>query len=362
MTTGVSSKLPRVSTIVLQNDLRPTEILAALEDLAAPDTVELRLAVAYTTQNGCDELIPRLRDRIGVDAWGALRKSLLTSFDFGLTEPNALRDARDNHDFSIRRSSITGPSFHPKLYAFTGPRGVSVMVGSANLTRAAMTENTEMAAVVTFIGDAGAEFERQWQALISASVPITDNDLDVYAEQRKGIMRPPIPPDPTPKPQPVPPTGNLRAFPDEVAAERLDPAQFSSFWVEAGSMSSSGSHAQLELPRYASRFFGYLFSAYDKEHHVLGEPELESGGQIWGNRKLTWHGNNRMERLNLPTAHQGGFAYPGTAILLTRSGSRFRLRVAPWNSDVANAWRSASAKTDNVYRLGVHTTRLCGLF
>jgi HKD family nuclease len=350
------------ATIVLQNDLRPAEMLAALEDLALPNTTELRLAVAYTTRTGCTQLIPRLRDRIGIDGWSALPKSLLTSFDFGLTEPDALRHLRDDHGFSIRRSSIKGPSFHPKLYAFTTPSGVSLMVGSANLTRAAMTENSEMAAVTALVGDAHAEFERQWHALLGASVPITDQDLDDYAEQRKRLKRPPLPLDPTLKPQPVPASGELLVFPDEVMAGRLDPAQFSSFWIEAGSMSSSASHAQLEMPRYAHRFFGYSFSAYDGDHHVIGEPELESGGRIWNNRKLTWHGNNAMERLNLPTSHQGGFTYPGTAILLTWRETRFRLGVAPWDSDVARAWRSASAKTDNVYRLGARTTRRCGLF
>jgi HKD family nuclease len=349
------------ATTVLQNDLRPAEILAALEDLAVPDTAGLRLAVAYVTKTGCDELIPRLEDRIGTSMWSAIPKAVVTSFDFGLTEPEALRQLRDDHGFSIRQAVIRGPSFHPKLYAFTTASGLQVMAGSANLTRAAMTENSEMAVVTSLADETLTAFEQQWDELINASVPITDAALAEYAQQRKTIKRPVFPPDPNPKPRPIPSAGDLPLFPDEVASGRLDPTQFSSFWVEAGSMSSSASHAQLEMPRFANRFFGYSFSEYDSDHHLIGEPVLTAAGQVWDDRRLTWHGHNAMERLNLPTAHQGGFSYPETAILLTRSAGQFRLRVAAWDSDVAKAWRSASAQLGKVFRVG-RTSRLCGLF
>jgi HKD family nuclease len=349
------------SIVVLQNDLHPATIVAALEDLARPDTSSLRLAVAYTTKPGCDELIPRLEDRIGAAAWSALPKTLVTSFDFGLTEPAALRHLRDKHGFVIRRAVIKGPSFHPKLFAFTSPDSLAILVGSANLTRAAMTENSEMGVVTCLEVDDRSDFERQWSELVAASVPVTEPQLNKYERQRKTIKRPALRLDPAPKPRPTPAPAAIPAFPDEVASGRLNPKEFSSFWIEAGSMSSSGSHAQLEMPRYANRFFGYTFSSYNSEHHLIGQPELTAAGRVWNDRKLTWHGHNAMERLNLPTAHHGGFVYPSTAVLLTRSGNQFRLRVASWEGNVAKAWRSASAQQGKVFRIG-RTSRLCGLF
>lgn len=127
-------------------------------------------------------------------------------------------------------------------------------------------------------------------------------------------------------------------------------------------MSSSGSHAQLELPRGAGRFFGFDFDDYDNAHHLIGVPPLFSGGKTWSDRQLTWHGNNRMERMNLPTIELGGFAYGNTVILFKRQAQGFQLIVAPWDSAAADAWRAASRKTGHVYKLGRRTRRICGVF
>jgi hypothetical protein len=88
---------------------------------------------------------------------------------------------------------------------------------------------------------------------------------------------------------------------------------------------------------------------------------LRAGAKLWSDRLLTWHGNNRMERLNLPTRSQGGFDYGNSAIMFRRlpDGS-FELVVAPWDSDLARAWREASAERQLLFRLG-STSRMVGL-
>src|SRR5690242_1194772 len=100
---------------VLQHPGQPTAVLAALENLAEESTEGVRFAVAYTTVGGCRYLIPRLENRIG-SAWAALPKTLITCFDFGLTEPDALRYLRDDHGFELRAIDTPGSSYHPKLY------------------------------------------------------------------------------------------------------------------------------------------------------------------------------------------------------------------------------------------------------
>jgi hypothetical protein len=154
----------------------------------------------------------------------------------------------------------------------------------------------------------------------------------------------------------------LASFPDAVTGGAVDATAFDALWIEAGSMSSSGSHSQLELPRGANRFFGFSFNSYDHDHHTIGHPDLVSGGHSWTDRPLTWHGNNRMERLNLPTPAQGGFVYEGTAILFKRVTTGFQVSVAPWDSDVAASWRAASRAKGQEYRLGQSSPRTCGLF
>ena len=47
-------------------------------------------------------------------------------------------------------------------------------------------------------------------------------------------------------------------------------------WIQAGSMTSGGSHNQLELPRGANVFFGFNYNTYDPQHVTIGEPVLTS--------------------------------------------------------------------------------------
>ena len=95
---------------------------------------------------------------------------------------------------------------------------------------------------------------------------------------------------------------------------------------------------------------------------TIGKPVLRSGPRVWDDRILKWHGHNRMERLNLPTQLQGGFEYLHSAVLFRRlrDGS-FELVVAPWDSDMARAWRKASAEKGLLFRLGKTSNRLVGL-
>ena len=125
-------------------------------------------------------------------------------------------------------------------------------------------------------------------------------------------------------------------------------------------MSSGGSGNQLELPRGANRFFGFDFDDYGDSHEVIGYPAITAAGRRWDDRPLTWHGNNKMERINLPTRAKGGFLYANAAILFRRHVRGFELVVAPWNHGRAIAWRQASANSARVYRLGGLSSRVCG--
>lgn len=92
-------------------------------------------------------------------------------------------------------------------------------------------------------------------------------------------------------------------------------------------------------------------------------PRVTVSITLGDHESLTWHGNNRMERMNLPTATQGGFDYADTAVMFRRlvDGS-FELIVTPWDSDLARSWRQASALRQTLFRLGTVTTnRIVGL-
>jgi hypothetical protein len=133
-------------------------------------------------------------------------------------------------------------------------------------------------------------------------------------------------------------------------------------WVQVTNL-QGGSRNQLELPRGAHRFF--FDRAFDDYEYLraerIGTIMLKSGRFEWSDRPLTWHGNNRMERINLPTLARGGFDYADKLILFRRLPSGlFELLAQPAGSELATAWKNAAAENEHLYRLGANTQRLAG--
>ena len=118
----------------------------------------------------------------------------------------------------------------------------------------------------------------------------------------------------------------------------------------------------LAAPASRPPLFGLVFNDYDfPDKKTIGVPTLRAGARTWTDRLVTWHGNNKMERINLPTRSQGGFVYKNSAILFLRlEDGSFELVVAPWDSDLARSWREASAQKNLLFRSG-GTSRLVGL-
>lgn len=354
--------------LVFQDPSRPNVMLDGISSLATPETERFRALVAYTTLGGCRRLLEELEERVG-ESWNEIPRALITSFDFGITEPEAL-EYLEEAGFEVRIANLgeggrltiipAASAYHPKTYIFDRLDTVAAAVGSPNLTRRALTVNVEMAYLIAELPDREA-VEDQWNMAVEASAPLTAELLADYRARRPGALRQPRPPREAVPPPTSPRPGTLQTFAQAVGDDEIDPQEFAAFWVEAGSMSSSGSHAQLELPRRGNVFFGYSFDDYDNDHHTLGHPELFVRGNWFTDRPLTWHGNNRMERINLPTFAQSGLRYPGTAILFRRLEDGFALEVRPWDSPEAHAWRDESEAAGHVFRLGQNSTRICGL-
>ncbi len=341
--------------LVWQDSRNPTQILIAISSLASPAVEHLRIAVAYATLGGCAALLPRLQDRIGAARYRHIAKAIVVSFDFCITDPRAL-DYLVGDGFEVRVSNHRRGCFHPKLYVLGRNDGNGLFVGSANLTQGAVTINSEAGWHQQNADDAGA-----WGLAYEHSDELTDARLVAYRALRR--RHPPTTRDIIVRPLPLPQGRTLPAFDQALQDGQIDFQQYSNFWVEAGSMSSGGSHNQLELPRGANQFFGFAFRDYSDRHAVIGHPVLVSRGRRWDDKPLTWHGHNRMERINLPTVAQGGFAYPQTGILFKRVLEGFELHVVPWDDPVAVAWRNASVQSAALHRVGGGATpRICGLF
>lgn len=359
--------------LITQSDGAPSAISLALRRCATPSVTRIRIAVAYTTGPGYDLLKLILRQAIGPDAWDAADKDLITSFDFYITEPRALRSAQAD-GFTVARGLARGNrAFHPKLYSLEGPFGARMIVGSANLTEPALTDNVEMACLRRVRAGSSElqDLRRAWKQLQDSAVPLSSADIAKYDTDRSRNA-------PRSRPSPRKPrkhgakratmpqsAAGLPTFPVEVEEKRLDPAIFKRLWVEAGAMSSSESHNQLELPRYANHFFGFSFVRHAAvvRRHVIGHITLDLRGQRHHSCDVQWRGApkmNKMERLYLPTVNKGGVPYRDMAILFERRRGAFLLTIAPWGGALAASWRRASSSSGHLYKLGHGSTRQCG--
>jgi HKD family nuclease len=357
-------------TVVFQDLARANRILDALTDLAAPSVSGIRIAVAYTTIRGAQDLVGRTGARITL--WNSIPKTLITTFDYGLTEPEALSYLQASHGFAIRVAN-TGPeetailrppeSFHPKLYIFDEATHLGSLIGSPNLTQRALRTNTEIAEITNPVSEPEA-IEEAWKALLGTSELLTDKLLNDYREKRKTVPKPFDPEAPVPPPAPA--SSSLPRSVDEAVDQGLiTPDRVANFWVEAGSMSSGGSYNQLELPRGAHQLFGFPRISYGGTGPAtpLGNvPLIISGREPFTDRRLSWHSHNQMERLNLPTSAMGGPSYPNTVVLFRRSAAGFEMEVAPVASTLANIWRRASRANNRMFLLGAAGSRNWGVF
>jgi HKD family nuclease len=355
-------------SIVVQDASHPGEILSRLTSFATSDVTRLRIAVAYVTAAGCDLLYSRLRDRLGTGAWSQIPKTVITSLDFGLTEPAALKLLFEVPNSSVRiarTDALSSPTlrptkaFHAKTYVFDRSANRAILVGSANLTEAALTTNTEVAYALDLAPDAPS-VDSAWQVLQQGSDPLQTPTVDAYSAKRSALGSS-IPPEPPTAQLSLPTVAQLPTLWDEIVAGTFNPRAYRCFVVEAGSMSSGGSGNQLELPRGGNRFFDFVFADYGSGQTPIGYPPLVAPGYEWRDRLLAWHGNNRMERLNLPTQTQGGFDYRQTAVLFRRTSRGFALEVAPWDSALAQSWFQAAVAGGRVFRSG-RSDRICGFF
>lgn len=352
--------------MIYQSLTTPGTVLQALIDATGTDTVEYRAAVAYVTGDGARRLTEGLAEKLG-PAWTGVQKVIVTCFDFGSTDLAALDLLRNEHNFEVRIANlqpggavalIGQSSFHPKVYlAYGSGDDVTAVIGSANLGRRALTVNTE---VVTTTTISRSDADAMWSKFVDSSVVLTDELAAAYTASRPVKLTAPRRVEP-PVPTPVEPTA-LPVFRDVVVSGSVVPADYEALWVEIGEP-SGGSGNQLELPRRAQRFFGYNFDEYDDEHHVIGEPVLRRPPDASWSRPLTWHGHNKMERINLPTLAQGGVEYAHRVVLFRRlADSSFELAVADLDSSSAIDWRDESSALGTIYRFGPGSPRRCGLF
>lgn len=353
---------------IVQNQSRPGTMLNALLDTMRGGVVSIRICCAYVSMSGSRMLFDGI-ERSAADGNPAnVKKTIVASLDFGLTDPDALRFWREMDNSRVLVAGApyledgrltTHAAFHPKLYILGRDDGtVGSLVGSANLTSRGLTVNAE-AGWLEEEHAAPESVNDLWNTAIAPAVELTPEILDCYS-----ALRQPAPGghgaeemEQVPPP-PVAPVDDLQLMADA----NIDLNTCNQMWVQAHGL-SGGARTQLELPRGSHRFFGPAYEGYHHEGVVhIAEPSLVSGKRRWQDRPVTWHGDNRMERINLPSTASGGYAYENSLILFRRvEPNAFELRVYRWDSDAARSIVEASRLAGLVFRVGENSPRLAGM-
>ncbi|MFT4163829.1 MAG: DEAD/DEAH box helicase [Microlunatus sp.] len=148
---------------------------ALIEELDRCDS--FTFSVAFVSAAAIAQLKQHL-----IDFDGAGR--LITSDFLGFNQPQAfaeLLNLQRQLGFDVRRHTAKG--FHPKGYVFEGGHGVTAVIGSSNLTSAALADNHEWNLKVSAAtgSDLAGQFEDLLHEQILDSEPLTQEWIDAYA-------------------------------------------------------------------------------------------------------------------------------------------------------------------------------------
>lgn len=144
---------------------------------------ELLFVVAYVRENGVDMILENIKNKPA---------KLLCSLDMGITQLSGIKKLLEN-GVEVKFYKSNEGTFHPKIWLF-GNNGShwKMLIGSANLTRAALTHNVEASVLVeeeTVTSSAVEFFKYLWNRENSIGLTIDEvNSLQDNINKRKNLQ------------------------------------------------------------------------------------------------------------------------------------------------------------------------------
>ncbi len=171
--------------LVANNPKKGEKVLSVIErELSNCQT--FALTVAFVRMSGIEPLLQVFRD---LEKKGIEGRILTTDYGF-YTEPKALEKLHEFKNLSVRLYRTTlNNGFHTKGYIFDGKNSVRIIIGSSNLTSAALTTNKEWNTRIVLrpegrlAEEVKTEFENLWNSEFSQS--ITDSVINSYSQEYK---------------------------------------------------------------------------------------------------------------------------------------------------------------------------------
>lgn len=145
---------------------------------------EMLFVVAYVRENGVDVILDKIKNK---------PTRLLCSFDMGITQLSSIKKLIEN-DVEVRVYKSNKGTFHPKIWLFGKNRtDWRMLIGSANLTRAALIDNVEASVLVddkNTTSNALIFFNYLWDKKNSSTITIDEvNFLQEKVNQRKTLKK-----------------------------------------------------------------------------------------------------------------------------------------------------------------------------
>lgn len=193
---GSASEGPRhYNPRLVMNDAGSTVEHALVEELARCNA--FTFSVAFITSGAIAQLKQHLHDFNG-------KGTIVTSDFLGFNQPQAFAELLKLNELKgidVRRHPAKG--FHAKGYVFEHDRSVTAIIGSSNLTSAALSTNHEWNLRVSAAreGDLATQIRRVLEEQSSASEPLTQEWIDSYAATYLAPVPRPASPSPV-GPQP----------------------------------------------------------------------------------------------------------------------------------------------------------------
>lgn len=148
---------------------------AIVEELSRCDA--FTFSVAFISPGAIAQLKQQLTDFTGTGC-------VITSDFLGFNQPQAFAELLNlSHHTGIDVRRHTAKGFHPKGYVFDRGRSFTAIIGSSNLTSAALSQNHEWNLRVSAAqgSDLVAQLERVLADQLAASEPLTQEWIDEYA-------------------------------------------------------------------------------------------------------------------------------------------------------------------------------------
>lgn len=267
-------------------------IRSYLDDLDTGEADTFRAAFAYVTERGIDQLENGLPDSLG-----ATTPEWLVSFDYGYSEPEAIRRLNERGEIRVvgvepmRERGTLQPStrFHPKFIWIEEGDHHHLMIGSSNLTESALTRNWEsvvflhsLAAENTSVEDVSSWWEEVWEE----STPVDEDLLDWYEDLREETE--------------IGPTEGAEDYDEREDAP--DPRDASVVWGHIG-YTQGGARNQMDIPTQFGRFF--IEDGDEWEMNAEHDVSFKFEGQEIQEQKVKFHEGSHQTRIYLPTKTGG---------------------------------------------------------